>query len=158
MCARATNVSHLTDLALQSGQLYATTGSLTITDHLLDTCDTRFRDVAAFEVMSYRGDVFVIAGSGDDGITLLKLLPDGQRVTRADTAAMTLNNVSAIAVRGNSNGLDIFVTSSSEHGITPPALLRGPQRAGPCRGPKGTDPGPHPRALKSSSTAWATTG
>ncbi|MBU2359386.1 MAG: calcium-binding protein, partial [Alphaproteobacteria bacterium] len=96
-------------------------GSLTVTDHLLDTRDTRFGDVAALEVVSYRGDVFVIAGGADDGITVLQLLPDGQMVTRAtiaDTTAMTLANVSAIAATGSGDGLDIFVTSASEDGIT----------------------------------------
>jgi len=96
-------------------------GSLTIVDHLLDTRDTRFGDVAALEVVSHEGAVYVIAGGGDDGITVLQMLPDGQLVTRAtlaDTTDMTLDNVSAIVARGNGDSLDIFVTSASEDGIT----------------------------------------
>ena len=78
-------------------------------------------DVAALEVVSHCGEIYVIAGGGDDGITVLQLLPDGQMVTRAtiaDTTAMTLANVSAIAATGSGDGLDIFVASASEHGIT----------------------------------------
>ncbi|WP_386684956.1 calcium-binding protein [Loktanella sp. R86503] len=96
-------------------------GSLTIVDHLLDTRDTRFGSVTALEVVTHNGTVYVIAGGGDDGITVLQMLPDGQLVTRAtiaDTADMTLDNVSAITARGNGNVLDIFVTSASEDGIT----------------------------------------
>uniref|UniRef100_UPI003561B6D9 calcium-binding protein n=1 Tax=Loktanella salsilacus TaxID=195913 RepID=UPI003561B6D9 len=96
-------------------------GSLTIVDHLLDTRDTRFGDVTALEVVSHEGAVYVIAGGGDDGITVLQMLPDGQLVTRAtiaDTTDMTLDNVSAIVARGNGDSLDIFVTSASEDGIT----------------------------------------
>ncbi|MFT6445524.1 MAG: Ca2+-binding RTX toxin-like protein [Sulfitobacter pontiacus] len=98
-----------------------TGGSLTIVDHLLDTRDTRFGDVSALEVMTHEGTVYVIAGGGDDGITMLQMLPDGQLVTRAtiaDTTDMTLDNVSAIVARGNGDSLDIFVTSASEDGIT----------------------------------------
>mgnify|MGYP003115624141 FL=1 len=96
-------------------------GSLTIVDHLLDTRDTRFGSVTALEVVTHNGTVYVIAGGGDDGITVLQMLPDGQLVTRAtiaDTTDMTLDNVSAITARGNGNVLDIFVTSASEDGIT----------------------------------------
>ena len=96
-------------------------GSLTITDHLLNTRETRFGDVAALEIVHHRGEVYVIAGGGDDGITVLQLLPDGQLVTRAtiaDTTLMSLDNVGAIAARGDGDGIDIFVTSASEDGIT----------------------------------------
>ena len=96
-------------------------GSLQIVDHLLDARETRFGGVAALEVVSHNGAVYVIAGGTDDGITVLQMLPDGQLVTRAtiaDTTGMTLDNVSAIAATGSGDGLDIFVSSSSEDGIT----------------------------------------
>ncbi|SEN47757.1 type I secretion C-terminal target domain (VC_A0849 subclass) [Loktanella fryxellensis] len=96
-------------------------GTLTIVDHLLDTRDTRFGGVAALAVVEHAGTVHVIAGGADDGITVLQLLPDGQLVTRAtlaDGRDTTLANVSAIAALGRGDGLDIFVASSSEHGLT----------------------------------------
>lgn len=96
-------------------------GTLTIVDHLLDTRDTRFGGVAALAVVEHAGTVHVIAGGADDGITVLQLLPDGQLVTRAtiaDAGDTTLANVAAIAAQGRGDGLDIFVTSSAEHGLT----------------------------------------
>jgi Ca2+-binding RTX toxin-like protein len=105
-------------------------GSLTIVDHLLDTRDTRFGDVTALEVVTHRGQTFVIAGGGDDGITVLQMLPDGQLVTRAtlaDSVTMSLEDVSAITARGNGDVLDIFVSSSTENGITRLAYDIGPQ-------------------------------
>ncbi|WP_423828601.1 calcium-binding protein, partial [Sphingomonas paucimobilis] len=96
-------------------------GALTIVDHLLDTRDTRFGAVSAIAVVNYRGQAYVIAGGGDDGITVLQMLPGGQlvaRATLADTTAMSLDNVSAIAATGAGDGLDIFVASASEDGIT----------------------------------------
>ncbi|MFZ3581918.1 hypothetical protein ACOI1H_07060 [Loktanella sp. DJP18] len=72
--------------------------SLTVTDHLLDTRETRFSAGVELEVVAYRKEVYVIA-SGDDGITVLQLLPGGQMVncsTIADTTAMTLTNVGGV--------------------------------------------------------------
>jgi Ca2+-binding RTX toxin-like protein len=105
-------------------------GSLTIVDHLLDTRDTRFGDVTALEVVTHRSQTFVIAGGGDDGITVLQMMPNGQLVTRAtlaDSVTMSLEDVSAITARGNGDVLDIFVSSSTENGITHLAYDIGPQ-------------------------------
>ena len=107
-------------------------GSLDIVDHLLDTRETRFGGVAALEVVTHAGGTYVIAGGADDGITVLQMLPDGQLVTRAtiaDTTAMALANVGAIAATGSGDGLDIFVASSSEHGITRLRYETGPAGA-----------------------------
>lgn len=97
------------------------TGEMHIRDHLLDTRDTRFGGITALEVVTHNGQVFVIAGGADDGISVLQMLPGGQLVTRAtfaDTTQTGLANISDIAVRTNSDGLDIFVSSSAETGIT----------------------------------------
>ncbi|WP_056038680.1 calcium-binding protein [Loktanella sp. 3ANDIMAR09] len=99
-------------------------GSLTPVDHLLDTRDTRFGEVAAMTTIRHQGQAYVIAGGGDDGITLLQLLPDGtllHRATLADAVDTTLANVSAITARSNGSAIDIYVGSASEPGLT---LLR----------------------------------
>ena len=96
-------------------------GSLTIRDHLLDTRDTRFGGITALEVVTQNGQVFVVAGGADDGISVLQMLPGGQlalRATIADSANMGLANISDIAVQATGDGLDIFVASSAEAGIT----------------------------------------
>ena len=98
-----------------------TDGSLTITEHLLDTRDTRFGGVTSLEVITYNGQTYVIAGGADDGLSVFVMLPSGQLVARtyiADTDAMALDNISAIAAQGRGDGIDIFVASSSETGIS----------------------------------------
>jgi Ca2+-binding RTX toxin-like protein len=96
-------------------------GQMIIRDHVLDTLDTRFDGITALEIVTHDGQTYVIAGGADDGITVFTLLEGGQLVERAhiaDTTEMGLDNISAIAVTGNGDGLDIYVTSSSEIGLT----------------------------------------
>ncbi|WP_394178772.1 calcium-binding protein [Yoonia maritima] len=96
-------------------------GNMIIKDHVLDTLDTRFNGISALEVIHHNGQTFVIAGGSDDGITIFTLLEGGQLLPRAhiaDTTEMGLDNISAIAVASNGNALDVYVTSSSEIGIT----------------------------------------
>jgi Ca2+-binding RTX toxin-like protein len=96
-------------------------GQMIIRDHVLDTLDTRFDGITSLEIVTHNGQTYVIAGGADDGITVFTLLEGGQlvkRATIADTTEMGLDNISAIAVTGNGDGLDIYVASSSEIGLT----------------------------------------
>lgn len=105
------------------------TGQLTIRDHLLDTRDTRFGAITALETVQHNGQTYVIAGGADDGISVFLILPNGQLVHRAtleDTTTMGLANVSDIAAHSTTNGIDIFVASSSETGITRLQFNAGP--------------------------------
>ncbi len=98
-----------------------TDGSLIIRDHILDTRDTRFAGVTALDIISHGGQTYVIAGGADDGLTIFVLLEGGQLLARAtieDTVDMGLDNISAISAVGRGDGLDIYVASSSEPGIT----------------------------------------
>jgi serralysin len=64
---------------------------------------------------------YIIAGGADDGITVFLVLAGGGLLAvdnLADTNAMTLANVSAIAAQSQADGLDIFVASSTEAGLT----------------------------------------
>ena len=104
-------------------------GDLIIRDHLLDTLHTRFGGVTALDIVTEGGRSYVIAGGADDGISVFTLLPGGQLVALApiaDTTSIGLDNVSAIAARGRGGGLDIFVASSSEPGVTQLRLDTGP--------------------------------
>ena len=99
----------------------AADGSLTATDHALDTLDTRFDGVTALETVTVGDRVFVIAGGADDGLTLFTLLPDGTLVhlqTISDTHATTLDNVAAIGAVQVGSDIQIFVSSQSEPGIS----------------------------------------
>ncbi|WP_322894997.1 MULTISPECIES: calcium-binding protein [unclassified Yoonia] len=96
-------------------------GNLIIRDHLLDTRETRFAGVTALDVVTESGRSYVIAGGADDGISVFLLLPGGQLQALAhleDTTSIGLDNISAIVARGRDAGVDIFVASSSEAGIT----------------------------------------
>jgi len=72
------------------------------------------------DVVRVGDQVFVIAGGGDDGLSLLTLLPDGQLLhlqSIANTAANGLDNVSAIEAVEIGGRLQIFVTSGSTQGV-----------------------------------------
>lgn len=96
-------------------------GDLIIRDHVLDTLHTRFGGVSAIASVSDQGRHYIIAGGADDGISVFLLMSGGQLhhlAQIADTTAIGLDNISAITARGRAGGLDIFVASSSESGIT----------------------------------------
>lgn len=104
-------------------------GSLTITEHLLDTRDTRFGGVSDIEIVTHNGQTFVIAGGADDGLSIFAMLPSGQLIAKdhiADTTDMSLANISAIAAQGQGDGIDIFAASSVETGITQLRFDTGP--------------------------------
>ena len=96
-------------------------GSLIIREHILDTLETRFAGVTALEIIDHNGQTYVIAGGADDGLTIFVLLEGGQLMPRAsieDTVDIGLDNISAITSLGRGQGLDIYVASSSEPGVT----------------------------------------
>ena len=96
-------------------------GNMAVRDHVLDGRETRFGGVTSLDVITTQGKTYVIAGGADDGVSVFVLLEGGfllHRDTIADTDDVGLDNVSAIAARGGNTGLDIFVASSSETGVT----------------------------------------
>lgn len=96
-------------------------GALFAVDHVVDSLLTRFQGVTALETLMIGGRAYVFVGGGDDGITVLELLPDGRlihRTTLADTATTTLADVTAIAAALTGTRAQVFVTSASEAGIT----------------------------------------
>ena len=104
-------------------------GNLIMRDHVLDTLHTRFGGVTTLDIVTDAGRTYVIAGGADDGVSVFLMLPGGQLVPLAhieDTTSIGLDNISAIAARGRDGGLDIFVASSSEAGVTQLRLDPGP--------------------------------
>lgn len=96
-------------------------GNLIPTDHALDTLGTRFGSVQDMKVVEAGGHVFVLAGGGDDGVSLLTMTPDGKLVyldSFADTLASGLQNVEVIEVAHVGNELQIFAGSQLEPGLT----------------------------------------
>jgi len=99
----------------------SSTGAMQVTDTVMDDLNSRFAGATALEVVTHGGQSYVIAGGGDDGISLYQILPGGQFLALAhlaDTAAMGISDVSAITAQSTPTGIEIFVGSSSETGIT----------------------------------------
>ncbi|KJZ19260.1 calcium-binding protein [Loktanella sp. S4079] len=96
-------------------------GTFEIRDHILDTLDTRFNGIAALDVVEHHGQTYVIAGGSDDGISIFLLMEDGTLLPRAhiaDSPAMGLDNVSDIVGLRTESGIELYVSSSSEQGLT----------------------------------------
>lgn len=97
------------------------TGQLTVVDHLVDTLDSRFDGVRVVEVVETGGRVFVLAAGADDGLSLFTLLPDGRLLhleTLADTAAMSLSNITALSATMIGSRMQILAVSGAEAGLT----------------------------------------
>ena len=96
-------------------------GRLIATDHVLDSLHTRFETVQDLAVVEADGHVFVVAGGGDDGVTLFTMTPDGQLVhldSFADTVHSGLQNVETLSVAHVGDELQILVGSQQDAGLT----------------------------------------
>ncbi|MGB7317749.1 MAG: calcium-binding protein [Planktotalea sp.] len=99
----------------------SSTGQLTPTDHINASLHTRIQSVVALETVSFADRHFVIAGGADDGISLFQLLPDGRLYhldAQEDLLGASLANVTAITAHVRGSGIDIYVSSESEAGVT----------------------------------------
>ncbi len=97
------------------------TGELVATDHVLDTLNTRFGQVQSVATLAVNGLTYVIAGGGDDGISVLALLPHGRLVhlaSLADSNLTGLQNISAISAVQIGDEVQILVAGQGEAGIT----------------------------------------
>ena len=96
-------------------------GCLIPTDHVLDSLHTRFESVQDLAVVEADGHVFVVAGGGDDGVSLFTLTPAGQLVhlhSFEDTVHSGLQNVETLSVARVGNELQILVGSQQDAGLT----------------------------------------
>ncbi len=96
-------------------------GNLSGTDHQLDTQMTRFGEVQALAVLETEGHVFVVAGGGDDGLSLFSLLPGGQLLhlhSLAHDTGLGLEDVTALEMTRIGDSLQIFASSEAASGIS----------------------------------------
>jgi Ca2+-binding RTX toxin-like protein len=104
-----------------SVMLLTDTGALQPVDHVLDTRFTRFGNIQALAVTETDDHVFIIAGGGDDGLSVFTLLPNGRLVhleTLVNGDMPGLGNVSQISAAVIGNEIQVFVASGSEAGLT----------------------------------------
>lgn len=96
-------------------------GMLKPTDHVLDSRHTRFDSVQDIAVTEVGGQVFVVAGGGDDGVSLFTMTPNGQLVHQdsfADTNQSGLQNVQTLSLAEIGDELQIFAASQQDAGLT----------------------------------------
>lgn len=100
----------------------ASDGALSATDHLLDTRETRFGAVQAVEAMALpNGGALVVAGGGDDGLSLFSLLPDGRLAHLRSIAhdfGLGLDGVNAIETADLGGRFQVFVASQTATGLS----------------------------------------
>ncbi|MGB0958866.1 MAG: hypothetical protein ACPGVK_01340 [Halocynthiibacter sp.] len=96
-------------------------GTLTLTDHVMDNLATRFQAVQAVETISYLDHDFIVSYGGDNGITLMQLLPNG-RLVHLDTLEADGTNglisISDVALSIQGSELQLWVGSETSNGIS----------------------------------------
>lgn len=96
-------------------------GSLEPVDHITDTGLSRFGNVQNIAILEHDSQVYVAAGGGDFGISLLKLLPDGKLVlidSFDGTADHPLDDISALEIAVVGDVIQLFAASEDRDGIT----------------------------------------
>ncbi len=85
------------------------------TDHVIDTRDTRFANVAAFDGFVAQGRFFVVAAGTDAGVTLFELLPNGT-LSHVETFVLEggvgLTAVTAIEAQMTGSNAALFMVDS----------------------------------------------
>lgn len=74
-------------------------GVAVLTDHVIDTLDTRFQSVQALATAVVGDRVFLFAGGADEGLTAFVLMPDGRLATAGQILkddSLALDNITAI--------------------------------------------------------------
>ncbi|WP_260349869.1 hypothetical protein [Alloyangia mangrovi] len=101
----------------------AADGGMRVTDLVGDDLDTRFAGVTALASLVVDGQLYLVAGGSDDGISLLTLLPGGRLLhlaTLADDAGMALSDPAALALARSGSGagttLEIYVAGGWPEG------------------------------------------
>ena len=96
-------------------------GTMRLTDHVLDTLDTRFDGVHLIETLTHNGRAFLAAAGGDDGVSVFELSPDGRLIhmeTLVDAVDTTLDAVSALSLSVVGGILHLAVAAGGEAGLT----------------------------------------
>lgn len=112
-------------------------GSMQVADHVIDTLDTRFQGVQALATAQVGDRVFVIAGGGDGGLTVMVLTPEGRLLDcgqMLQLPGLALDNITAMAAQVTGGMIELFVTGEGT-GITrlqiDPGTLTPIQQGGP---------------------------
>lgn len=95
-------------------------GQLKVTDHILDSLDTRFGTATAVEVITVDDWTYVVAGGGDAGLSLFALAPGGRLLhldTIVDTFEAGLETISALTLIAEGDDLSVLAASQASSGL-----------------------------------------
>lgn len=98
----------------------AADGTMFVTDHVIDTLDTRFQGVQALAVAQVGDRVFILAGGGDDGLTVMTLMPDGRLLTCGQLLGgpgVPIDNITALTAQVVGGVIELFIATEGT-GIT----------------------------------------
>lgn len=97
-------------------------GQMWVTDQVNDTVETRFQNVSALDVLDANGQVYVLTGGVDTGLSLLSLTSAGRLIHLGSISDeqrdMALQDVSDVEMIWRDGGLDIFVSGEVLPGQT----------------------------------------
>ncbi len=95
-------------------------GRLEPIDHILDTRSTRFGQVQDLAVTVVGDRAYVVAGGGDDGLSLFLMLPSGRLMHLQSVAVGEMTGLSGINALESvllGNEIQIFIAGSGQAGI-----------------------------------------
>lgn len=113
-------------------------GRMSLSDHVIDSRDTRFQNVSALTSFTVEGRPFLLAGGGDDGLSLLTLLPNGRLLYlghQTRTASLPLDNLTALAAQVRGESVAVFAAGQGA------GLMRLTLDLGPLNAPQIGDAG-----------------
>jgi len=96
-------------------------GTLSVTDHILDSLATRFGTAFTLETAQVGNWTYVVAGGGDAGLSLFALAPGGRLIhldTVVDTLSSGLETISALSLLADGTDLHVFAASQASEGLT----------------------------------------
>lgn len=98
-----------------------TNGSLTPTDHAMDSLLSRFGSVQDIATQPFGDGALVVAGGGDDGLTIMALMPNGRLVHLAsfeDTQTLALSGVTALHLTISGDEATIYASTQGDAGVS----------------------------------------
>lgn len=95
-------------------------GTLTLTDHVIDTRLTYLGGVQSMAGFTLGQQAYVVAGGADDGLNLFVITPDGQLVwhqSLGHQTGMGLMNIVSVTAEITGSSASILVTSQNSAGV-----------------------------------------
>ncbi|WP_460272899.1 calcium-binding protein [Celeribacter sp. ULVN23_4] len=96
-------------------------GTLSMVDQVVSDSISHVGNVTALATVAFEGETYMAVGGNQGGLALYLVLHDGTLSFMShiyDNADMALQNISDIDLYADAEGIDIFVSSSSEYGLT----------------------------------------